>query len=294
MPLPPDRSFVNHSRGSPEDPLGFFLPENEKTGPVLPDPPAPTVHMRNRRRREARKIPLLVRFFGVIVAASRSAMRFTVTTYGSALFFIRGLHVPAWRHGAWRARIASVISRPGPVITRIAARRPLLAVTVSAFVCGIAVGGWIVWLSGASHTAAVESTTSQQMTREVPRPADLWVPPVRTAFANTPVVQIEHSQTAVTVPRVDRPAPITTAVTRRPQFRGSLIVNSRPSGASVFVNGRSVGETPIVLKDQAAGSRAVRVALDGYEPWSAAVQIVADTETQLRAELRAQRPAAQP
>jgi hypothetical protein len=76
-------------------------------------------------------------------------------------------------------------------------------------------------------------------------------------------------------------------------FRGSLVVNSRPSGARVFLNGRSVGRTPLVLRNQTAGSRAVRVALDGYEPWWSAVQVVADTETRLRAELK-ERPAAQP
>ena len=38
----------------------------------------------------------------------------------------------------------------------------------------------------------------------------------------------------------------------------------------------------------------VRVDLDGYEPWSSAIQVVADTETTLRAELKMQRPAAQP
>jgi len=77
-------------------------------------------------------------------------------------------------------------------------------------------------------------------------------------------------------------------------FRGSLVVNSRPSGARVFVNGRSVGRTPLVLRNQTAGSRAVRVALDGYVPWSSAVQVIADTETHLRAELKEQPPGAQP
>jgi hypothetical protein len=62
----------------------------------------------------------------------------------------------------------------------------------------------------------------------------------------------------------------------------------------VFLNGRSVGTTPLVLRNQIAGSRAVRVAMDGYESWSSAVQVNADTETRLRAELKAQRPSAQP
>jgi hypothetical protein len=57
----------------------------------------------------------------------------------------------------------------------------------------------------------------------------------------------------------------------------------------VFLNGRSVGTTPLVLRNQAAGSRAVRVAMDGYESWSSAVRVVADTETRL--EGRAESPA---
>jgi len=36
-----------------------------------------------------------------------------------------------------------------------------------------------------------------------------------------------------------------------------------------------VGTTPLVLRNQAAGSRAVRVAMDGYESWSSAVRVLA-------------------
>ena len=194
--------------------------------------------------------------------------------------------LPAWRNGTWRARIASVISRARPVVRRIATDTRLSAVTATAFACGVVVGGSAMWLSGASRQAGVESTPSQHAPRKVERVAESPIAPVATAFANTPVVPIAASQTAA--------APAATANIRRSQFQGSLVVNSRPSGARVFVNGRSVGQTPLVLRNQPAGSRAIRVALDGYEPWSTAVQVVADTETQLRAELREQRPAAQP
>ena len=146
-----------------------------------------------------------------------------------------------------------------------------------------------MWLMGASRQAAVEATAPQQTpgeVGEVPRAAGSPVAPVATAFANTPVIRGAD---------VELPAARTaTPGNRRPQFRGSLIVNSRPSGARVFVNGRNVGQTPLVLRNQPAGSRAIRVALDGYEPWSSAVRVVADTETRLRAELKAQRAAALP
>jgi PEGA domain len=147
-------------------------------------------------------------------------------------------------------------------------------VTLSAFACGVIAGGSAVWLSGASRNAGVAATASAQLPLDV---AHVTAPPV--APVGKPL-----AKSAATV----------SANARRPLFRGSLVVNSRPSGARVFLNGRSVGQTPLVLRNQAAGSRAVRVALDGYEPWSSAVQVIADTETHLRAELKVQRPAAQP
>jgi hypothetical protein len=73
-----------------------------------------------------------------------------------------------------------------------------------------------------------------------------------------------------------------------------LIVNSLPSGARVLLNGRTVGTTPLVLPDQPAGSGAVRIAMEGYEPWSAAVQVVAYTSTRLRAELKRRSEPAEP
>ena len=68
-------------------------------------------------------------------------------------------------------------------------------------------------------------------------------------------------------------------------FRGSVAVGSRPEGAEVFVNGQSVGRTPLVLRDLRIGSRAVRVTLDGHQSWSRAVQVVANQRTTVTATL---------
>jgi len=189
------------------------------------------------------------------------------------------LRLPAWRLptlriAAWTTRAASAGSEARPFVRQVAARTPISAVTLSAFACGVIAGGSAVWLSGASRNAGVAATASAQLPLDVAHVTAPPVAPVGKALAKS----------AATV----------SANARRPLFRGSLVVNSRPSGARVFLNGRSVGQTPLVLRNQAAGSRAVRVALDGYEPWSSAVQVIADTETHLRAELKVQRPAAQP
>lgn len=72
---------------------------------------------------------------------------------------------------------------------------------------------------------------------------------------------------------------------RSPGHRGTLIVTSQPVGASVFVNNRLAGRTPLVMKAVPAGSRAVRLSLDGYAAWSRGVSVVANQSTTITAKL---------
>jgi hypothetical protein len=67
------------------------------------------------------------------------------------------------------------------------------------------------------------------------------------------------------------------------------VVVSRPPGALVRLDGRSVGKTPLTLPAVGAGSHVVRIELDGYRPWSAAIQVVAGTQNRVTASLE-QRP----
>jgi len=71
-----------------------------------------------------------------------------------------------------------------------------------------------------------------------------------------------------------------------PRYRGALAVNSMPNGASVFVNDRPVGRTPLVLNGMPTGSRVVRVELEGYRRWSSAVSVVANQRTRALAALQ--------
>jgi len=55
---------------------------------------------------------------------------------------------------------------------------------------------------------------------------------------------------------------------------GSVVFDSRPSGATVQLDGRVVGRTPLNIGDVRAGNHAVRFELDGgYRTWSASVDI---------------------
>jgi len=96
--------------------------------------------------------------------------------------------------------------------------------------------------------------------------------PVPTAATNRTPQSVTRSGPAQvrarSAPRVARP--------RAPRYRGALAVNSKPKGASVFVNNRRVGRTPLVLNDLPTGSRVVRVELKGYRRWSSAVNVVAN------------------
>jgi PEGA domain-containing protein len=77
-------------------------------------------------------------------------------------------------------------------------------------------------------------------------------------------------------------------------LQGSLVVESNPVGADVFIDGTRVGKTPLVLPNQREGARSVRVEAKGHDAWAAAVQIVTGQEVSLRADLNLAQPAAKP
>ena len=73
-------------------------------------------------------------------------------------------------------------------------------------------------------------------------------------------------------------------------YVGDLSIVSTPAGARVFINGRNVGVTPLVLYERQAGSVAIQIASDGFERWSASVQVRAGQTTNVAATLRPARP----
>jgi protein kinase-like protein/PEGA domain-containing protein len=69
------------------------------------------------------------------------------------------------------------------------------------------------------------------------------------------------------------------------RYAGGLSVDSRPSGANVYLDGRLVGVTPLSLSSIAAGEHAVRLERDGYQRWSSSVRIVAAEQNRVTASL---------
>jgi hypothetical protein len=85
------------------------------------------------------------------------------------------------------------------------------------------------------------------------------------------------------VPAERMPIPATPGTTGR--FVGALTVDSRPSSAKVFIDGKLAGSTPLQLAGLDAGEHVVRIELDGYRRWSSSVRVVASEQNRVTASL---------
>ena len=145
------------------------------------------------------------------------------------------------------------------------------------FASGVVTGGICVialsveWPVGARDevVSVRSSSTSEQrpvFPAGVPSPVPL---PVATTGATTSAVAATEA----------RP------LAKKRIHQGTLQVNSQPRGARIFLNGKYVGQTPMLMRALPAGSRAVGLRLDGYAPWSRGVRIVANEITTVVAKL---------
>jgi serine/threonine-protein kinase len=66
---------------------------------------------------------------------------------------------------------------------------------------------------------------------------------------------------------------------------GRLLLESRPSGAAVLIDGRVVGTTPLLLSDLEPGTRQVRIELPGHKPWTTTASVVAGQRVRVAASL---------
>lgn len=66
---------------------------------------------------------------------------------------------------------------------------------------------------------------------------------------------------------------------------GSIFVDSRPTGARVFVDGKEVGTTPLRLPGVAPGSYAVRLELADHQSWTTTARVVAGQQARVTGSL---------
>jgi len=93
------------------------------------------------------------------------------------------------------------------------------------------------------------------------------------------VITAAQPSVTLTVPMVKTP-PAVPARTEAP-----LAIESKPSGAVVFLDGRQVGTTPLTFPLVKVGAHAVRITLEGYRPWSSSVEVSATESNRVTASL---------
>jgi hypothetical protein len=62
-------------------------------------------------------------------------------------------------------------------------------------------------------------------------------------------------------------------------------IDSRPTGAKVFVDDRAVGATPVRLPDVTPGSHTVRLELPEHHAWTETVQVTRGKTTRVAGSL---------
>ena len=133
--------------------------------------------------------------------------------------------------------------------------------------------------SRAPVAASKAPTSSPKMAASAPK----------TAAAARPASGARGSASTVPGRNANRSAgaaPVKPAAQNPPKApSGSLAVESRPAGASVYIDGRRVGTTPFVLETLKAGQYTIGLDLDGYKRWATTVRVTADERSRVAASL---------
>jgi hypothetical protein len=96
----------------------------------------------------------------------------------------------------------------------------------------------------------------------------------------------ERSPANRPTPVTSVPAPATEPPAEPDPVFGALYVTSAPPGAAVAVNGSERGRTPLPVSQLPPGPQQVSVRLDGYEAWTARVEVLADSTARIHAALK--------
>jgi hypothetical protein len=123
-----------------------------------------------------------------------------------------------------------------------------------------------------------------RLVRDGYAPAERRIVVTRSRPAQSIVVPLAEPRTASLRGTAAPTAPSSTPATMG-RYTGGLVVESKPSGAKVYVDDRLVGTTPLSLPQISAGSHAVRLERDGYRRWSGSVRILAAERNRVTASL---------
>ena len=112
------------------------------------------------------------------------------------------------------------------------------------------------------------------------------------AASRTLSLQLQKEAPRPVPPAASRPAPgAGSAPASRPAGEtpgtgpGVLEIDSRPTGARVFVDDRAVGATPVRLPDVTPGSHVVRLELPEHQVWTERAQVTPGKTTRVAGSL---------
>ena len=66
---------------------------------------------------------------------------------------------------------------------------------------------------------------------------------------------------------------------------GEFVVQSRPTGAKVFLDDKLVGTTPMAPATASVGEHALRLEREGYRRWTSSIRVVSGQRTRVTASL---------
>ena len=141
---------------------------------------------------------------------------------------------------------------------------------------GIMIGG-LIWMQlGGARPLPVGAVPQEQQPAATP-PADSGPRPDAVPVTpEPPAPKPRDQQSAVTPAPAARPEPVS--------YVGTLSIEAVPIG-EVFLNRQDAGRTPLRLEKLRAGSHLIWIEREGYQRWTRVVEVRADQNTRLSAEL---------
>ena len=109
-----------------------------------------------------------------------------------------------------------------------------------------------------------------------------------TLSANDPERQLSfrlQAAPAAAPPRPRAQAPAPPPSERTSSFTGAIYVDSRPRGATIFIDGKAAGTTPARIPEIAIGSHVVRLELADHRTWSTSTRVTAGEEARVTGSL---------
>jgi len=142
-------------------------------------------------------------------------------------------------------------------------------------------------------TVTTEPTIIHGVTREettvttiVPTKEPTTEPTKETTTVRTPEPTTEPTKERTTEPTKEPTTEPTTIPTTSSAPRvGWITIISTPSGASVSLDGKTVGITPVTGTEVGAGSHSLRITKDGYEPYEKSVTVSSGEQSAVDATL---------